>query len=223
VPTVREVLDLAKRKSRETGRGIGVYPETKHPTYHRSIGLPLEEKLVALLKDHGYAGRDAPAFVQSFEVANLRALRRMTDLRLVLLIDAKATPEGEVDYGRPYDFVAAGDTRTYADLLTPAGLKELAKFVDGIGPSKVCIVPADAQGRLLPPTTLVRDAHAAGLLVHPYTFRAEPKFLAAGYRGDPLKEYEQFYQLGVDGVFTDQPDLAVRARSPGSAERATAP
>ena len=212
VPTIQEVFDLAKRRSRETGRVVGVYPETKHPTYHRSIGLPLEEKLVALLRESGYAGRDAPAFVQSFEVANLKALRRMTDLRLVLLIDAKATADGKIEYGRPYDFAAAADARTYGDLLSPEGLKEVATFADGIGPSKVCIVPADGQGRLLPPTALVRDAHAAGLLVHPYTFRAEPKFLPAGYGGDALKEYEQFFQLGVDGVFSDQPDLALKAR-----------
>ena len=223
VPTVQEVLELAKRKSRETGRVVGVYPETKHPTYHRSIGLALEERLVVLLKDNGYAGRDAPAIVQSFEVANLKALRRMTDLRLVLLIDAKATAEGKIEYGRPYDFIAAGDRRTYGDLLTPAGLAEVVKFADGIGPAKGCIVPADAQGRLLPPTTLVRDAHAAGLFVHAYTFRAEPKFLPAGYGGDPLKEYEQFFRLGVDGVFSDQPDLAARARSHAPSGRATAP
>jgi glycerophosphoryl diester phosphodiesterase len=223
VPTIQEVLELAKRKSKETGRVVGVYPETKHPTYHRSMGLPLEEKLVALLKDAGYAGRDAPAFLQSFEVANLKALRRMTDTRLVLLIDARATAEGKGEFGRPYDFVAAGDARTYGHLLTPAGLKEVAAFADGIGPPKGCIVPADGQGRLLPPTTLVRDAHAAGLLVHAYTFRAEPKFLPAGYGGDALKEYEQFFGLGIDGVFSDQPDLAVKARSRLAAGPATAP
>ena len=212
VPAIREVLDLARRKTRETGRTIGVYPETKHPTYHRSIGLPLEEKLVALLKENGFAGRDAPAFIQSFEVGNLKQLRKMTELRLVFLIDAKLTAEGKVEYGRPYDFVASGEGRTYGDLLTPAGLVEVRTFADGIGPPKGCILPTDANGRLLEPTTLVRDAHAAGLLVHPYTFRAEPKFLPAGYGGDPVKEYELFFELGADGVFSDQPDVAVRAR-----------
>lgn len=213
VPTLQEVVDLAKRKSAETGRVIGVYPETKHPTYHRSIGLPLEEKLVELLERNGYVGREAPVFLQSFEVSNLKALNKMTDLRLVLLIDAKITPEGKLEYGRPYDFVVIGDARTFGDLLTPAGLVEVAKFADGIGPWKGCIVPTDARGNLLPPTTLVSDAHAAGLLVHPYTFRAEAKFLAPDYRGEVLKEFEQFFKLGVDGVFSDQPDLAVRGRA----------
>jgi glycerophosphoryl diester phosphodiesterase len=212
VPTLREVLNLARRKSSATGRTIGVYPETKHPTYHKSIGLALEQKVVDLLKAGGYTGRDAPVFIQSFEVANLKELNRLTDIRLVLLIDAKALPGGKVEFGRPYDFVAARDPRTFGDLLTPAGLAELAKFVDGIGPPKVCVVPVDGKGEPLPPTTLVRDAHAAGLTVHPYTFRAEASFLPAGYGGDPLKEFEQFFHLGADGVFADQPDLAVRAR-----------
>ena len=213
VPAFQEVIDLAKRRGNQTGRPIGIYPETKHPTYHRSIGLPLEERLVEALKRNGYEGKAAPAIAQSFEVGNLKKLRGMTDVRLVLLIDAKdAVRDGRVEYGRPYDFVAAGDGRTYGDLLTPAGLKDLAAFVDGIGPSKRCIVPADEQGRLLAPTTLVRDAHAAGLFVHPYTFRKEPKFVAQEYGGDVLKEDRQFFDLGVDGVFSDQPDLAVQAR-----------
>ena len=218
VPTLQEVVDLARRKSKEAGRTIGVYPETKHPTYHQSIGLPLERKLVDLLKASGYVGREAPIFIQSFEVANLRDVNRLTDIRLVLLVDARTLPDGEVVFGRPYDFVAANDPRTFGDLMTPAGLARVASFVDGIGPPKGCIVPVTAKGQLLPPTTLVRDAHAAGLTVYPYTFRAESNFLPAGYGGDPSKEFEQFFNLGVDGVFADQPDLAVRARKSVLAE-----
>jgi glycerophosphoryl diester phosphodiesterase len=215
VPTLQEIIDLARRKSAEKRRLIGIYPETKHPTYHQALGLPLERKLVDLLKANGYVGREAPVFLQSFEVANLKELNRLTEIRLVLLIDADIPADGKLKYGRPYDFVAAGDARTYAELLTPAGLAEVAKFADAIGPWKRCIVPADAKGRLLPPTNLVRDAHAAGLLVHPYTFRSDASFLAPDYGGDPLREYEQFFRLGVDGLFSDFPDTAVAARARG--------
>ena len=198
VPTFAEVIALAKRKSAETGRTIGVYPETKHPTYFRSIGLPLEEPLLALLQENGYRGRTAPVYIQSFEVGNLKRLREITDLPLIQLMEAE---------GRPWD-----DPRTYHDLATPAGLAEIAKYADGIGPDKRMIVPAGPDGRLLPHTSLVADAHAAGLLVHPWTFRSDGKFLASEYGGDPGKEYDQFFSLGVDGLFSDFSDTAVKAR-----------
>src|SRR5919109_4396838 len=164
VPTFQEVIDLAKRA------GVGIYPETKHPTYFDSIGLSLEEPLVATLNANGYRGRNAPVFIQSFEVANLKELNRRTRVPLVQLID---------ETGAPYDFVAAGDPRTYKDLITPAGLAEIATYADGIGPSKNLIVPRDAAGNLQEPTTLIRDAHRAGLKVHPWTFRRENDFLPA--------------------------------------------
>ena len=214
IPTFQEVLDLARTKGVAVGRTIGVYPETKHPTWHAMLGLPLEEKLVESLRAAGRSGRGAPVFIQSFEVANLKKLRRITDVRLVQLVEAERNPtDGSLVYGRPVDFIAAGDPRTYADLLTPAGLAEVATYADGIGPWKRLIVPTDAVNRTLRPTPLVRDAHAAGLLVHPWTFRTEAVFLAADYEGDPAKEFEQFYRLGVDGLFSDHPDAAVRVRA----------
>ena len=203
VPTLDEILALARRKGVEAGRTIGVYPETKHPTYFRTLGLPLEERLVAILHGAGYVGRDAPVFLQSFETGNLRALRRMTDLPLIQLLD---------DEGQPWDLAAAGDPRTYRDLTTAGGLAEIAGYADGIGPRKRLIVPASPDGALLAATTLVDDAHRAGLAVHPWTFRSDPPFLAPEYGGDPSHEYAQFFALGVDGLFTDFPDHALRAR-----------
>lgn len=203
IPTFAEVIALAKRKSAETGRTIGVYPETKHPSYFRSIGLPLEKPLLAELQKAGYQGRTAPVYIQSFEVGNLKKLRELTDLPLIQLLEAG---------GKPWDLIVANDPRTYHDLATPAGLAEIAQYADGIGPDKRRIVPAGPDGRLLSPTSLVKDAHAAGLLVHPWTFRGDGKFLAPEYGGDPGKEYDQFFSLGVDGLFSDFSDTAVRAR-----------
>jgi len=210
VPTFQEVIDLAKRA------GVGIYPETKHPTYFDSIGLSLEEPLVATLHANGYRGRNAPVFIQSFEVANLKELNRRTRVPLVQLLDAT---------GQPYDFVVAGDPRTYADLATPEGLAEIATYADGVGPNKNLIVPRDAAGNLLDPTSFVRDAHRAGLQVHPWTFRKENNFLPADFRqgnpaspeflratGDAPAEFRLFFRLGVDGLFSDHPDTAVAAR-----------
>lgn len=203
VPTFAEVIALAKRKSAETGRTIGIYPETKHPTYFRGIGLPLEEPLLAALKEAGYQGRTAPVYIQSFEAGNLKMLRKKTDLPLIQLMETA---------GRPWDFSVSGDPRTYLNMATPAGLKEIATYADGIGPDKRLIVPAGPDHHLLSPTSLVKDAHAAGLLVHPWTFRSDGSFLAPEYGGDPGKEYDQFFSLGVDGLFSDFPDTAVKAR-----------
>jgi glycerophosphoryl diester phosphodiesterase len=192
VPTLDEILDLARR------RGAGVYPETKHPTYFRSIGLPLEETLVLALHAAGYRGRDAPVYIQSFEVGNLKALRRRTDLPLIQLLDAE---------GGPFDL-----RETYRDLATPSGLAEIATYADGIGPNKRLIVPVRPDGGLEAATPLVDDAHRAGLLVHPWTFRSDERFLSPAYQGEPAREYEHFFSLGVDGVFSDFPDVALRTR-----------
>jgi glycerophosphoryl diester phosphodiesterase len=205
IPTFQEVIDLAQRKSRETGRVIGIYPETKHPSYFRLIGLALEPPLLKVLAANGYNDAAAPVFIQSFEVQNLKDLHALTQARLIQLL--------EDDKFRPYDFVAADDTRSYGDLMTPDGLAAIATYAQGIGPSKRSIVPQGPDGALLPPTSLVADAHKAGLLVHPYTFRDEPQFLAPDYRLDPIKEYLQFFRLGVDAVFSDFGDTAVRARN----------
>ena len=226
VPTLQEVIDLAQRKSAETRRNIGIYPETKHPTYFDSIGLSMEEPLVATLRANRLTSAYAPVFIQSFETANLKDLNSMIDVPLVQLYDASNA--------QPYDFVASGSSRTYGDLLTPEGLAEVAEYADGIGPWKRLIIPAatvdengdgqpddlngdgqisDADRRLQAPTSLVDDAHAAGLLVHPYTFRNEDYFLAPDYNGDPEQEYEQFYRLGIDGLFSDNPDTAFTVRN----------
>jgi glycerophosphoryl diester phosphodiesterase len=212
IPTFQEVIDLAKGLSRELGRPIGIYPETKHPTYFRSIDLPLEPPLVRTLRRNGLDSKHAPVFVQSFETANLKALDDELRVPLVQLFGAPAT--------RPFDFVADGDPRTYADLATPQGLREISSYADGVGPSKDYIVPRDSSGNSLPPTSFVASAHQAGLLVHPYTFRNENQFLPAELRsgpdpnayGDAIAEYEQFFELGVDGLFSDNPDTAVEAR-----------
>jgi glycerophosphoryl diester phosphodiesterase len=203
IPTFDEVLALVRLAGEKTGRTIGVYPETKHPSHFRALGLPLEEPLLAALEAAGYRGRTAAVFIQSFEVANLEALRQRTDLPLIQLLEAG---------GQPWDFRTMGDLRTYQDLATPAGLAEIAAYADGIGPDKRMIVPRGPDGRLAPPTSLVADAHAAGLRVHPWTFRADAAFLAPEYGGDGEQEIRQFFQLGVDGLFSDFPDLAVRAR-----------
>src|SRR5262245_58135265 len=210
IPTFQEVIDLAKRK------GVGIYPETKHPTYFDGIGLSLEEPLVAALRANGLDRKNAPVFVQSFEVSNLKQLSRMTRARLVQLLDA---------VGKPFDFTVAGDPRTYADLAKPAGLAEIARYADGIGPNKNLIVPREASNHLLPPTSLVRDAHRVGLVLHPWTFRRENTFLPEELRlGNPAHppylaapgnlpgELALFYRLGVDGVFSDNADTAVATR-----------
>jgi glycerophosphoryl diester phosphodiesterase len=212
VPTFQQVLNLRKRMSKRLGRSIGVYPETKHPTYFRSEGLALEPRLIAALRRNGLDRRKAPVFVQSFETSNLKALDHVLKVPLVQLLDAKAK--------QPFDLVGTGDTRTYGDLATPAGLREIATYADGVGPSKDYIVPRDADGFSLPPTSFVGDAHAAGLAVHPYTFRRENTFLPAELRssddpagiGDLAAEVRRFFDLGVDGLFTDNADIAVAAR-----------
>ena len=203
IATFEEILELAVRRSGEVGRTIGVYPETKHPSYFRARGLPLEEPLLASLEKAGWTDREAPVFLQSFETGNLRELRQRTRVRLIQLLDVE---------GQPWDLADSGDPRTYDDLATPEGLAWVAGYADGIGPNKRRIVPVDADGRLLSPTSLVEDAHRAGLQVHPWTFRSEPRFLASGY-DRPEREYEMFYGLEVDGVFSDFPDVAVRVRS----------
>ncbi len=213
VPTFQEVMDLTRRLSRELRRPIGIYPETKHPTYFRSIGLPLEEPLVKALRRNKLDGRKDRVFVQSFEIRNLERLDREIDTPLVQLLGSRTS--------KPYDETVAGGSRTYADLATGPGLRAVARYADGVGPPKDYIVPRDASGRSLAPTSLVEDAHAAGLLVHPYTFRNENVFLPAELRSSPdpaaygnaIAEYEQFFSLGVDGLFSDNPDTGVEARS----------
>jgi glycerophosphoryl diester phosphodiesterase len=185
VPTFAEILELVKEQERATGRRIGIYPETKHPSHHEGLGLAITDSLIEALHRAGYRTRDDPVFIQSFEAANLRVARVKTGLRLIQLIESEQP--------------------------TPDRLREIASYADGIGPSKLLVQPVSPDGELVAPTSLVADAHAAELVVHVWTVRAEPQFLAAGYRGDPLAEYRRLAALGVDGIFTDFPDQGVAA------------
>ena len=215
IPTLDEVIALARTASARIGRTIGIYPETKHPSYFQSIGLPLEPPLLAALEEVGWTEPASPVFIQSFETENLRMLRTRTGVRLVQLMEAE---------GRPYDLLCRGDARTYAELATPGGLAEIAGYADAIGPHKALVIPRDAAGWLQAPAALVADAHAAGLHVHPWTFRRENVFLPADFQaGDPAEagfphgpgdlraEVAAFLAAGVDGVFADHPDVAVEA------------
>ena len=210
IASLDEVLRIAK------DHHVGVYPETKHPTYFRSIGLPLEDELLKDLAQYGFKDKNDKVFIQSFETSNLRALHKKTSIKLIQLIDAQ---------GAPYDFVANHDPRTYSDLVTPVGLKGIAQYAYGVGPGLTRIIPVDAGNHALPPTTLVADAHHAGLAVHPWTVRPENSFLPVEYQqgnpsspnfpraeGDASRLLADFYKLGVDGIFSDDSALAVSTR-----------
>ena len=213
VPTFQQVIDLAKRASEQYGRPIGIAPETKHPTYFDSIGLSLEEKVVQALRRNGLDNRRSGVYLQSFEEANLRELRNRFHLKVNLVQLTSAT-------GRPGDHVASGDPETYAQMTTPAGLKEISTYADVLGPDKAQIFPRDAAGNTGTPTTLIADAHDAGLTVVPYTFRAENQFLPLQYRhgsnandfGDLFAEITDYLEAGVDGFFTDQSDIGFATR-----------
>lgn len=212
IPTFKEVIGLAQSQGKKLKRTIGLYPETKHPTYFQSIKLSLEEPLAKELKAAGLNKKSSAVFIQSFELTNLKKLKGLTKNKLIFLID-----DPEVV---PADFQASGDKRTYMALLTPEGLKEIKKTADGIGPYKRYIIPTktvtgkngEKTEEKLPPTELIKAAHAIGLLVHPYTFRSEEKYLLKEYNKDPKAEYLEFFALGVDGVFSDFADNAVAAR-----------
>ena len=211
VPTLDEVLEMVREESRSEGRRIGVYPETKHPTYFDSIGLSLEEPLVEALRRHRMDRARSKVVIQSFETSNLRELSAMVAVPLVQLINRD---------GRPYDFVTSGDTRTYADLATPEGLAWVARYADGVGPHKDLVLPRDpVTGATGEPSDLVDDAHAEGLVVHVWTLRDENQFMATNFRrgddpnakGDAYAEATAFLDAGVDGMFSDHPDTTVLA------------
>jgi glycerophosphoryl diester phosphodiesterase len=228
IPTLEEILALVagvqqqrEVNARQLGlpapKPIGVYPETKHPTYFQGLGLGMEDLLVSTLHRHGYSGPNGLAIIQCFEVANLKAMRRKTELPIVQLMEAE---------GGPYDFVAKGDETTYRDMTTAAGLAEVATYATGIGPYKLQVIPRNADDTLGIPTSLVKDAHAAGLKVHAYTFRAENQYLPKNLRaggsphepGDLRAELLAYLDVGpdgdagLDGFFTDHADYGVEAR-----------
>ncbi|MCF8167158.1 MAG: glycerophosphodiester phosphodiesterase [Rhodoferax sp.] len=239
IPTLREVLDLAKTEGVKLNRSIGVYPETKHPTYHVDANLKLEDRLLAVLAEYGYTKKESPVIIQSFEVSNLQYLRPKTAVRLVQLVDGDDYDfkTGKVTFAapfdRPYDWTRAGKTANFDSMLTPAGLAEIKKYADGVGPWKTYIIPVkgtfDAAGKMLDvngdgavnyadgtsqsASNLVADAHKAGLMVHTWTFRNESRRLTADLKGDPKAEYLLFYRIGVDGLFSDFTDTAIAARA----------
>jgi glycerophosphoryl diester phosphodiesterase len=192
-------------------RRIGVYPETKHPTYFQKLGLPMEELLVKTLHGYGYVGRDGLGIIQCFEVANLKAMRKLTELPIVQLME---------DEGAPFDFVVGGDSRNYRDMTSPDGLSEIATYATAIGPHKWQVIPLASDDTLAAPTPLVKNAHAAGLKVHAYTFRAENQYLPKNLRlgvdpngfGDLGSELKVYLDAGLDGFFTDHADIGVEAR-----------
>ena len=214
VPTFEEVLDEREDLSDELGRTIGIIPEIKHSTYFQSIGLPMEAKVVAALKRHRLNRPHSVATVQSFELTNLRELRTRYGLRADTVFLTAAT-------GAPADLVAAGDPRTYADLLTPASLRTISRYVTDLGPSLDQVIPRNPDGTLGAPSRLVADAHRAGLDVVPYTLRPENDFLPLDYRtgtdpaayGRVLDLGVAYFATGIDGLFTDNPDIAVVART----------
>ncbi|MEU7280745.1 glycerophosphodiester phosphodiesterase [Streptomyces sp. NPDC045431] len=211
VPTFEEVLRWAEKEGRRRGHPVWLYVETKHPTYFRKLGLGLEERLARLLRRYGRHGADSPTFLQSFEPTSMERMAKLVSTPRVVLL---WTPDD-----RPWDFREAGDPRTVADLITPEGLKGIAAYAQGIGPLLDLVIPKDKNGKLGKPTTLVRDAHAAKLLVHPYTLRNENTFLPADFRrgtdpaafGDVFGAYETYFATGIDGIFTDHPDTGLLA------------
>ncbi len=239
IPTLREVLDVAKSEGAKVGRVIGVYPETKHPTYHVDANLKLEDRLLAILTEYGYTQKSSPIIIQSFEVSNLQYLRTKTQVRIVQLVDGDDYDfkTGKVTFAapfdRPYDWTRAGRTDLFGSMVTPAGLAEIKKYADGVAPWKPYIVPVkgvfDAAGKMVdqngdgvvnysdavaqPASSLISDAHKAGLFVHTWTMRNEAGRLTFDYKGDPKNEYLQFYRAGIDGLFSDFTDTAVAARA----------
>jgi glycerophosphoryl diester phosphodiesterase len=199
IPTLVEIIDLVENKSIEKNRKIGIYPETKHPTYFKSIDLPLETALLTALEK-----TNVPVFIQSFEVSNLKALAKKTNFPLVQLIN---------DSGKPYDFVTSNHPCTYEEMIKPAGLKKIAEYAQAIGVNKNLIIPRAENGKLQLPTSLVKEAHAENLLVHAWTFRNENYFLPGDFKDNPQEEYKLFFELGIDGVFSDFIDTAVNGRS----------
>ena len=212
IASLDEILAFLVQQAGRANRGIGLVPEIKHPTYFQSIGLPMEDALLAALRGNAYTNV-GPVTIQSFETANLRYLRgkigRGSNIRLLQLLWKGDT--------QPADIAKAGGTLTYAQMMTPAGLKDIATYADGIGPELRSIIPLDAQGA---PTSLVGDAHAAGLMVIPYTFRPENHFQASNLRKGAdsarnaegsIAEMRAYLATGIDAFFTDDPALGRQA------------
>lgn len=204
VPTFEEILSLLKAHEDKSGERIGVYPETKHPSYFTSIGLAHDAPLLELLAKYGFDGADDPVFIQSFETGNLKLLNQKTKVRLVQLLAEEGGPPDQPG-------------ESYAAMVSASGLAAIAGYADGIGPSKNMVIARNAMGLLGEPTGLVERAHRAGLLVHPWTFRRENYFLPTNFKsgivpaddGDLEGEIRAFVAAGIDGLFSDNPAQAV--------------
>lgn len=203
VLTFQEVLALAKELSQKHKRTIGVYPETKYPSYFKSLGFKIEDALLNDLGKLGFDHADSPVFIQSFELTILKNLKKRTQLPLIFLIGAP----GE----QPGDHHHSGNQGTYRDYLSFWGFLKLRQTVYGIGPHKSMILRENKDKNALEPTALMKLANYTGLKVHAYTFRSDKDQLHSFYQGQPEREYLEFCKLGVDGVFTDFPDHAVQA------------
>ncbi|MFE9173747.1 glycerophosphodiester phosphodiesterase [Streptomyces kebangsaanensis] len=212
IPTFEEVLTWQDEQTRKRGRQVWIYPELKHPTYFRKLGLGLEERAAKLLRKYGKDRKNSPVILQSFEPTSIQRLNKLVDTPLVVLLSGANT--------RPWDFAEAGDPRTVADLVTKKGLREIASYAQGIGPTVDLVIPKDANGDLTEPSSLVRDAHAVGLILHPYTVRNENPFLPPKFRrgtaadayGDVFGVFQAYFATGIDGIFTDNPDTGLLAR-----------
>ncbi len=213
IPTLQEIIDLVKRKSTEKHREIGLYIELKHPSYFRCIKNSSEEPLLEALQKNSLNSKDSKVFIQCFEPGALKRLHKATELPLIQLI---------LETGSPFDLSEERENLSFSQMTEAPGLARIARYASGIGPNKDLICPRDKDGNLLPASSLILDAHKAGLLVHPWTFRNENQFLPADFKhrkntapdrhGNALSEYRHFYELGVDGVFSENPDTAIEAR-----------
>ncbi|MDY7226453.1 glycerophosphodiester phosphodiesterase [Hyalangium rubrum] len=218
IPTLAEVINLAKELSDSTGRTIHIAPETKHPTYFQGINLALEDRLITELQANDFSKSEASVYIQSFETTNLKYIREkigssQDNWKLMQLIDAAEKA--------PYDLVKAGDSRIYRDLLTEAGIKEIATYADGVSPYKLNLISVDAAGAFQTPTDVIRIAHDNDLVVHSWTFRPENAFLPAPLKAEgaestrseagSVTEIQKYLEAGLDGFFTDDPAVGRRA------------
>ncbi len=229
--TLEEMIDIVQAGAKRAGRVVGIYPEIKFPTLHQQLGLGIEDKLLATLKKAGYTSASSPVFIQSFEQANLKYLKTKTDIRLMQLLDGSGTDPktGEMLYkapsDRPYDWTLSGRAGTYGDLLTPAGLDEVATYAAVVAPYKRHLIAfkTDEAGvaSKIERRDIIENAHARGLKVHTWTMRNDAQYLDASYKGDPINEFLDFFRLGVDGVFTDFADTGVAARERFLSEKTT--
>ncbi len=228
--TLQEMIDVAQAGARRAGRPVGIYPEVKFSSYHAALGLAIEDKLLDILTRAGLNRATAPVYIQSFETANLKALKKKTDIKLMQLIDGSGTdPQtGAMQYkapsDKPYDWALSGRAGTYGDLLTPEGIAEVATYASVLAPYKrhLLAFKTDAAGKHVPVTRpdIIANAHAHGLKVHIWTMRSDAPYLDTWYNGDAIAEYLDFFRMGVDGVFSDFADVAVAARKRFLAEKA---